>query len=256
MNPTNYAKEAVWKVFRIGVLVIILATGLAWAYRYLLTMGAARRTEGNVTFSFVPPENPLNPEFVWAEEEKREYVYFPWQEEEYVFIGKAMSFGLEAIQSSQVTACIANLARAYPAVHVLPTERPNWREEVGYWSNVLHFLPERSAYQDLYAIHARPHHLVLYKMKESSPNRYIATAGTSRMGVVLRSRGVNMPLPIYLSAHYLDQSLASGDYRDYGATLVHEILHHYNHDHPDEGQELSLFIRAATRCVAKYRPDS
>ena len=258
MKTFRSLQNITWSVLRIGLITSLFVLGASWAYRYFLTTGARRVEVENIRLQFVPPENALNPRKITLEDDSEpgEYVYFPWREEEYNFLSKATRFGLEAVRSPSVTECIAREARTFPVVYALPDTRETWREKLAYFTSVLHFGVADSPYQDLYNIQDRPHTVVLYKMKQTTPNRNIATAGTSRLGVVLRERGVDMPLPIYLTAHYLRAALEADEYRDYGATLIHEILHHYNHDHPDGSRAPELFIRAATTCVASYREAS
>lgn len=174
------------------------------------------------------------------------FSFYDWKANEQLFIQLALNEAYNKLNKTETLVCVLSNTTSYP------------RDDIYTGTGLVYFEGLlTSPYQDLLSLSARHQskYYYLVDIPNSSENKTttIAQAVFSHSGTIAKQLGVDIPVFIYIDKNNLQVYMKAGKFLEYGAVLVHEDLHQYNHAHPgntfDEKYNNTMFINVVERCI-------
>jgi hypothetical protein len=157
------------------------------------------------------------------------------------FIVQSILKSTSKLEKQTTRTCIIENSVSYPQ-HFFPD---------AWVSNFTKFNPQ----DNLDSITTKKQQLYFSLLRDELPDQTAAYATVNSLSTTLKSNDINVPGLIYLNKSTLLNAMEHEDYEGYGATIVHEILHLYNHEHPgstpEERYDPPYFINTVELCLRK-----
>jgi hypothetical protein len=235
----NIFTRAGLSILRIVTLTSVLMIGSNYFIRYLLTKDSTTSQIQNIKVSFIDPTNKFKlGEITSKSSENHVFEYAKWNQNEKDFINLAFQSALSELHKPETISCIAQNTTSYPIYK--------------HSQYIDFFIPETHPFLDIFAIRDNKQTIILYNSK-SIDDDHIAMPTSSELSIALKKNRIDSPMLIYISKSNLDKYVNDSNSKAFGGYLVHEILHHYNHDHPgetsEEKYENKMFINTTTECI-------